>query len=195
MVDKTDPICGMQGTIPAHGKWFCSQHCVNVYAKQQGLDVVKAENSSKLPAVLLVSFLILGMVGSLLYAPIMLPFMAVVLAGLAVLKFLDLQGFADAFSMYDIIAKRSRGYALAYPFIEIALAAAFALRFQLTLAAGVLAALMIIGLLGVAGAVKSGKKLRCACMGTKINVPLTTLTTVENSVMLIMALWMLSGHV
>lgn len=34
MAGKTDPVCGMKGTIPAHGKWFCSEHCLRKYEKE-----------------------------------------------------------------------------------------------------------------------------------------------------------------
>jgi len=34
MKDKTDPICGMKGHIKAHGHYFCSQHCIEKYEKQ-----------------------------------------------------------------------------------------------------------------------------------------------------------------
>jgi uncharacterized membrane protein YraQ (UPF0718 family) len=37
-IDKTDPICGMKGTIPAHGHYFCSQHCIEKYEQQQNID-------------------------------------------------------------------------------------------------------------------------------------------------------------
>ncbi|MFO8078589.1 MAG: permease [Thermoplasmatota archaeon] len=33
-MDKTDPICGMKGTIPAHGHYFCSEHCIKKYEQQ-----------------------------------------------------------------------------------------------------------------------------------------------------------------
>lgn len=36
-MDKTDPICGMKGTIPAHGRYFCSEHCIRKYEEQQGI--------------------------------------------------------------------------------------------------------------------------------------------------------------
>ena len=39
-MDKTDPICGMKGTIPAHGHYFCSEHCIRKYEEQHG---IKAE--------------------------------------------------------------------------------------------------------------------------------------------------------
>ena len=33
----TCPICGMKGTIPAHGKMFCSVHCLEQYEKERHL--------------------------------------------------------------------------------------------------------------------------------------------------------------
>jgi len=36
-MDKTDPICGMKGTIPAHGHYFCSEHCIRKYEEQHGI--------------------------------------------------------------------------------------------------------------------------------------------------------------
>ena len=40
--DKTDPICGMHGTIPAHGHFFCSEQCIRTYEKQHGISQEKA---------------------------------------------------------------------------------------------------------------------------------------------------------
>ena len=36
-MDKTDPICGMKGTIPAHGHYFCSEHCIKKYEEQHNI--------------------------------------------------------------------------------------------------------------------------------------------------------------
>jgi len=36
-MDKIDPICGMKGTIPAHGHYFCSNHCIKKYEEQHGI--------------------------------------------------------------------------------------------------------------------------------------------------------------
>ena len=33
-VDKTDPICGMKGTIFAHDHYFCSEYCIRKYEEQ-----------------------------------------------------------------------------------------------------------------------------------------------------------------
>ena len=39
--DRTDPICGMKGTIPAHGHYFCSEHCIKKYEEQHGISEEK----------------------------------------------------------------------------------------------------------------------------------------------------------
>ena len=36
--DKIDPICGMKGHIKAHGHYFCSQHCVEKYEKENKIE-------------------------------------------------------------------------------------------------------------------------------------------------------------
>lgn len=36
-MDKKCPICGMNGKIPAHGKYFCSEHCVKKFEKEQNI--------------------------------------------------------------------------------------------------------------------------------------------------------------
>ena len=33
-INKTDPICGMKGNIYAHGHYFCSEHCIKKYEKE-----------------------------------------------------------------------------------------------------------------------------------------------------------------
>jgi len=35
--DRIDPICGMKGTIPAHGHYFCSTGCIEKYEKEHHL--------------------------------------------------------------------------------------------------------------------------------------------------------------
>jgi len=46
---------------------------------------------------------------------------------------------------------------------------------------------MGFGSVGVARNLMSKNKIRCACLGTKIKVPLTRFTLVEDLIMLIMA--------
>jgi len=48
--DKTDPICGMKGTIPAHGHYFCSTHCIEKYEKEHNLQPETSCPSCSVPA-------------------------------------------------------------------------------------------------------------------------------------------------
>lgn len=102
-------------------------------------------------------------------------------------KLLDLRGFADAYQSYDIIARRSRPYALAYPFIELALGVAYLLDWQPTITNSITLALMLIGSIGVIRAVLDKRRIRCACLGTALNLPMTTVTIVEDLGMAAMA--------
>jgi uncharacterized membrane protein YraQ (UPF0718 family) len=34
---QTDPICGMKGTIPAHGNYFCSENCIKKYEEDHNI--------------------------------------------------------------------------------------------------------------------------------------------------------------
>jgi copper chaperone CopZ len=102
-------------------------------------------------------------------------------------KFLDLRGFADAFSSYDIIAKRFPFYGMIYPFLELALGLAFLFRFEPYAANLSSFILMGVGSIGVAQAVLAGSKIRCACLGTVLNLPMSTITLVENGLMIVMS--------
>jgi copper chaperone CopZ len=103
-------------------------------------------------------------------------------------KLLDLRGFADAFASYDIVAKRVSAYGFIYPFLELALGLAFLFRFELYTANIATLILMGVGSVGVARAVLSGSKIRCACLGTVLNLPMSTITLIENGLMIVMAL-------
>ncbi len=102
-------------------------------------------------------------------------------------KLLDLRGFADSYATYDVLARRSRLYALAYPFIELALGAAYLARFQLPITNAATFAVMLLSLVGVAQTVLSGRKIRCACLGAGFNLPMSSVTLVEDGAMALMA--------
>ena len=106
-------------------------------------------------------------------------------------KLINVQGFANAYSEYDIIAKRSQLYAYSYPFIELALGIAYLARYQLMIANWITLILMIISSIGVAYALKRKKKIECACLGTVFKLPMTYVTLLENVLMGIMAAIML----
>ncbi len=107
---------------------------------------------------------------------------------LSAFKCFDLEGFVEGFSKYDLLAQKSRGYAFIYPFIELVIALSFLSRFFLVYIAFFTALLMFFSLLGVLKALRENKELSCACMGTKLNLPLTTVSVIENGLMGAMSL-------
>ena len=106
-------------------------------------------------------------------------------------KLLDLRGFADAYQSYDLLARRARAWAFAYPFVELALGLAFLTRWQPAAANIATLVLMLIGAAGVLRALLRKDRIRCACLGTALNLPMTTVTLVEDLGMAAMAAAML----
>lgn len=118
-------------------------------------------------------------------------FMAGFFLAFSFFKLLDLQGFADSYSTYDIIARRWRGYAYCYAFIELALGLAFVAGFFPVLTNAVTLLVMGISLVGVLQAVLGGNKIRCACLGSVFNLPMSSITIIEDVLMIVMAALML----
>jgi hypothetical protein len=113
--------------------------------------------------------------------------MGMFLCLLAMLKLFDTKGFATAFQKYDLIAQRNRFYALLYPFIELALGFAYLASLDPLAVNIITLVLMLIGIIGVWRALRLGLDIRCACLGTALNLPLSTVTIVENLSMAVMA--------
>jgi hypothetical protein len=118
-------------------------------------------------------------------------FMGILLCLFAMLKLFNLSGFADGFQMYDLLAKKSREYALFYPFLELGLGLAYLAFIFPTVTYSVTIAVMGISILGVIAALKRGLNVSCACMGTVLEVPLSTVTLTEDLGMGLMAACML----
>ncbi len=118
-------------------------------------------------------------------------FMGLLFCNFALLKLFNVSGFADGFQMYDLIAKKSRSYALIYPFIELSLGLAYLSFFYPLAVYSMTLVLMSIGSIGVLLSLSKGLNLKCACMGTILDVPLSTVTLTEDLGMGAMAAWML----
>ena len=106
-------------------------------------------------------------------------------------KFLDLRAFADSYSMYDLLAKRVRTYGFVYPFIELAMGIAYLTHFATNSTYIATIAVMGFSSLGVIQSVLDKKKIKCACLGAVFNLPMTTVTIIEDLLMVAMAVLML----
>lgn len=123
----------------------------------------------------------------------MLDFMGLFYIVFAFFKFLDLKGFPESFAMYDPLAKRLQLYGWVYPFLETALGLMFLMRFQVQTALWITVFILGLTTFGVTRTLLDKKKIRCACLGTALKLPMTEATFIENAIMLLMAFWMLFG--
>jgi hypothetical protein len=102
-------------------------------------------------------------------------------------KLLDLRGFADSYATYDIIAKRWHGWGLIYPFIELALGLAFMLGLNPIATNGATFVIMGISIIGVLQSLLNKRRIQCACLGAVFNLPMSTITVIEDGLMIAMS--------
>ena len=121
----------------------------------------------------------------------MMSFMAGFYIVFGAFKLLNVPAFADSYAKYDIIAKAFKPWGYAYPFVELALGFAFLTWYEMRAAAWAALILSLIGAIGVIRSVGRRETIQCACLGNVFNLPMSTVTIVENLGMAAMAAWML----
>ena len=102
-------------------------------------------------------------------------------------KLLNLQGFAESYSMYDIVAKRWRGWGYIYGFVELALGISFLIGLSPVFTNATALIIMTISVIGVLQSVMNKRKIKCACLGDVFNLPMSTLTIIEDVLMIAMS--------
>lgn len=118
-------------------------------------------------------------------------FMGLFFVIFSMFKLINIGGFYKGFRMYDILAKRYAWYGYCYPFIELALGLAYLSNVAPAATNLITLVIMAISSVGVIRSIKSGMNLKCACLGTILNVPLSTVSIIENVGMGLMAAGML----
>ena len=108
-------------------------------------------------------------------------------------KLLDLPAFAASFAGYDVVASRWPRYGYVYPFIELALGAAYLAQWQPIATNVATLVVMGIGTVGVTQSLLAKRRIRCACLGGIFNLPMSYVTLAEDLLMIAMALAMLCG--
>jgi hypothetical protein len=106
-------------------------------------------------------------------------------------KLLNLSAFADAYSSYDLIAARWRGWGVIYPFVELLLGLAFLTNVAPMATNVVTLAVMGVSTLGVLQSVLARRRIRCACLGAVFHLPMSAVTLVEDLLMVGMSAAML----
>lgn len=106
-------------------------------------------------------------------------------------KMLNLKGFAESYVMYDVLARRLPAWAYLYAFVELALGIAFLINFNPFITSLVTIVVMSVSIIGVLQTVLNKKKIQCACLGAVFNLPMSTVTIIEDGLMIAMSVAML----
>lgn len=102
-------------------------------------------------------------------------------------KLLNVSAFADSYKNYDIVAKAIPIYGYIYPFIELGLGVIFLIP-ALTMPANYITlVVMSVSIVGVLQSVLNKKKIQCACLGAVFNLPMSTITIIEDAIMIAMS--------
>lgn len=163
-------------------------------------DAAAPPKESLYPLILIVGY-IAGTVALIAYAAgarspeeLMRWFMAGFFLVFSFFKLLDLPGFADAYRSYDVVARAWPAWAWLYPFVELALGIAYLVSVAPLATNIVTLVVMLVSAIGVLKALLDRRAIRCACLGTALNLPMTTVTLVEDLGMAAMAAAMLALH-
>ncbi len=102
-------------------------------------------------------------------------------------KMLDLKGFTESYNRYDIVAKKIKAWGYVYAFIELSLGIAYTANFQPFVTNIVTLFVMTISIIGVLQSVLNKRKIQCACLGVVFKLPMSTITIIEDALMIAMS--------
>jgi cation transport ATPase len=117
----------------------------------------------------------------------MTQFMAGFFLVFSAFKFLDLQGFADGYATYDLLARRWHAYGYIYPFLELSLGILYLTQKIPVFTQAATIVIMGFSSIGVINSLLKKQKFQCACLGTVLKVPLSNITLIEDLLMVILA--------
>lgn len=106
-------------------------------------------------------------------------------------KMLNLKGFKESYLMYDIIARKFPAWGYIYAFTELLLGIAYLIDFSPVITNSVTFLVMSVSIIGVLQTVLDKKSINCACLGDVFNLPMSTVTIIEDGLMIVMSLAML----
>ena len=108
-------------------------------------------------------------------------------------KLMNLKAFAETYSMYDIVARKWPAWGYFYAFAELSLGLAFLTSYKPILTNTATLIIMSVSIVGVLQSVLNKRKIKCACLGAVFNLPMSTVTIIEDLLMIIMSLVMLNS--
>ena len=212
LTDAKADFATLQNAVQVAGKYVLLPNQASNTATDQSIraqaapEIIASDNSSASwlttysPLLLIVAYILgasflaqIGMGGAASISGVetMRYFMAGFFLVFSFFKLLDINAFANAYSGYDLLAKRWYGWGLLYPFVELALGVAYLAHFNPLLTHWVTIIVMGFSAIGVIRAVASKTQIQCACLGTVFKLPMSTVTIIEDVGMVAMAIGML----
>ncbi len=195
-MEKHIPLSRLQDAISTGGKYKISENASDASHHQMTQDGTKSWFQTYKPLLLIFAFItVISHLSSSGNGQNLMLWMNYFMAGFFLVfsffKLLDLKGFAESYSMYDLLAKRVKAYGYVYPFIELTLGILFLTGFQPV--ATNIATIVVMGFssIGVIKSVVDKKQIRCACLGAVFNLPMSTVTIIEDLLMVGMSALML----
>jgi len=93
--------------------------------------------------------------------------------------------------MYYIIAKRIPVWGYIYAFLELGLGLSYATNFKSSIINYITLLVMSVSIIGVLQSVFNKRKIKCACLGAVFNLPMSTVTIIEDALMIAMSIAMI----
>lgn len=106
-------------------------------------------------------------------------------------KLLNLKGFKESYQMYDVVARKWPVWGYIYAFTELGLGIAFLLALNPIIVNSVTLVVMSVSIIGVLKTVLNKQAIQCACLGDVFNLPMSTVTIIEDGLMIVMSIAML----
>lgn len=109
-------------------------------------------------------------------------------------KLLNLRAFADSYAMYDVVAMHWKGWGYVYAFVELGLGIAYLMHSAPFITGIITLVVMGVSIIGVLQTVFSKRKIQCACLGDVFNLPMSTITVIEDGLMIAMSAIMIGAY-
>jgi copper chaperone CopZ len=106
-------------------------------------------------------------------------------------KILNLKDFAESYVMYDVVARKFPIWSYVYAFVELVLGIAYLVDFNPYVTNLTTSVVMTASIIGVFQTVLNKKQIQCACLGAIFNLPMSTVTIIEDGLMIAMSITML----
>lgn len=161
------------------------EHQLMVESKTSTIEYIKF--AGVIASIIIISALLHYRYGAIGFADYLRWLMGSTFMVFGIFKCIGYKYFVAMYPMYDILAKKYENYAKLYPFLELALATVYWFDVFGIYKDVFVLALSLFSAYGVFSQLRVKTKLKCACLGNVIRLPLSNVSLFENIVMALMS--------